>query len=188
LSGQNLTAGALLGKIELAMTATVSAVTGTGNGTFTLDATTPVLVGAKAGTYRVTCIQAATDSGTFQVSDPDGKIIGIYIVGQTFANQIKFVIADGAADFAVGAFFVVTVAAGSGKLVICDSTNLNGSEKPYAVLLEDCNATSADKTCLIGLTGEYNSTFMTFGGTDVLATHFEACEKKGIYIKTGVVA
>lgn len=81
----------------------------TGGGTLTLDATTPVLAGAKVGVYTVRCIAAATDSGTFRVTDPDGFVIGDVAVGATFANDIKFAIADGAPDFVVGDGFDITV-------------------------------------------------------------------------------
>lgn len=83
----------------------------TGGGSLTLDVTTPVLAGAKVGVYTVRCITAATDSGTFRVTDPDGFVIGDVAVGATFANDIKFAIADGAPDFVVGDGFDITVSA-----------------------------------------------------------------------------
>lgn len=81
----------------------------TGNGVFTLDAVAPVAAGAKNGNYRVVCIAVAANSGTFLVEDPDGAEIGRVAVAGTFNNQIKFVIADGATDFAAGDAFTVKV-------------------------------------------------------------------------------
>jgi hypothetical protein len=89
-------------------TAAVADAGNTGNGTLTVDATTPVLTGAQSGAYRAVCILAAANGGTFAVFDPAGVEIGRVAVGATFANQIKFVINDGATDFAVGDAFTIT--------------------------------------------------------------------------------
>src|SRR4051812_16268990 len=101
LSGQDCVRGTLLGKITLGA-ATETHAGNTGNGVMTLDGTTPVLANAKAGVYTVKCTAAASNSGTFRVFDPEGKVLGDVVVGGTFADQIKFVIADGATDFIVG--------------------------------------------------------------------------------------
>src|SRR5689334_22471340 len=77
LSGQNLVAGAIVGKITVAG-AGASAVSGTGNGTFSLDGTTPVLAGAIPGDYKVECIAAAANGGEFAVKDPNNVVIGFY--------------------------------------------------------------------------------------------------------------
>jgi hypothetical protein len=188
LSGENRTAGTLLGKITLGAATVVVGAGNTGDGVFTIDATTPILDGAVAGAYTVTCVIADTNSGTFEVRNPDGLVLGLNIVGDTFANQIKFAIADGATDFVAGDVFTVTIAAGSGKLKLCNSANLDGSQQPYAILLEDKDASLADKTVTVGLTGEYNSNFMTFGGTDTVTTHKNALRLLSIYLKTGVAA
>jgi hypothetical protein len=144
--------GTVLGKITLGAVSVAAKSGGnTGNGTFTLDATTPKIAGAQVGVYRVTCITAASDGGTFRVQDPSGVVLGDVAVAATFSNQINFVIADGAADFIVGDAFDVTVAAGSGKYVPADNTRIDGAQVAAAVLLSRVDATSADKTA-IGLT------------------------------------
>lgn len=111
----NPSTGKPVGGIEAVQewAASVAAHAGnTGNGVFTLDGTTPVLAGASAGVYNVTCIAAASNSGTFQVQDPNGFLLSAnYVVAGTFADQIKFVIADGSSDFVVGDSFQVTVVA-----------------------------------------------------------------------------
>jgi hypothetical protein len=76
--------------------------TDTGKGVLTMDATTPVVAGAQPGVYVSKCTVPAVNGGTFQVFDPHGVSIGTIAVGATFATQVKFVIADGAPDFAVG--------------------------------------------------------------------------------------
>jgi hypothetical protein len=128
LASNAVVIGTPLGKITLGAVS-VAAKTGgnTGNGVFTLDATTPKLAYARAGVYAVRCTAAAANGGTFRVYDPLGRSLGDVAVGGTFANQIKFAIADGATDFIVGDGFDVTIAAGSGKLKILDPAALDGS-------------------------------------------------------------
>jgi hypothetical protein len=94
-AGNNLKAGTVLGFVGTGTMGTVT-FAGTGNGVCTKDATTPVLAGAKEGTYTAKCVLAATDKGLFEVIDPQGKSIGVVNVGATFAREIKFAIADGA--------------------------------------------------------------------------------------------
>lgn len=118
-----LVAGTVLARQTLGTAAVAAAGAGaeganTGTGLLTMDATTPLLAGAKSGVYTVKCITAATNGGVFQVEDPDGFVLGNATVGTAFADDIKFTIADGTtADFIVGDAFAVTVAAGDGAYV-----------------------------------------------------------------------
>jgi hypothetical protein len=143
-----LDAGTILGKLSIGAATTAAKSGGnTGNGTITMDASTPLLTGVKAGVYTVRCIAAATNSGTFRVEDPDGDVLGDVAVAATFADDVKFVIADGSTDFIVGDGFDITVAAGSGKYI----PSLNaitagkvGAETAIAILGYPVDATSAD--------------------------------------------
>jgi hypothetical protein len=137
--------GQVMGKITVG-TATAAAKTGgnTGNGTLTMDATTPVLAGAKAGIYTVRAVAASTNAATFRVEDPDGFVIGEVALGGTFAEQIKFATADGATDFVIGDGFDVTVAAGTGKYVPVSAAAVDGSQHAAAIIIEPADATSAD--------------------------------------------
>lgn len=137
--------GQVLGKITLG-SATSAAKSGgnTGNGTLTLDETTPVLAGAKAGVYTVRAIAASTNAATFRVEDPDGYVIGEVALGGTFSEQIKFATADGSTDFVVGDGFDITVAEGSGKFVPVSATAKDGSQNAAAIVIEPADATSAD--------------------------------------------
>lgn len=111
-----LDAGLVLAKAFLGAASAVAKAGGnTGTGTLTLDVTTPILAGAKPGVYAVRCIAAATNGGTFRVEDPDGYVLGEVAVAATFADDVKFVIADGGIDFIVGDGFDITIAAGDGK-------------------------------------------------------------------------
>jgi hypothetical protein len=140
-----LLAGAVLSQNAAASEATSAAKAGgnTGGGTLTLDATTPVLTGAKRGAYTVRCIAAATNGGTFRVEDPDGYVLGDVAVGATFADHIKFVIADVGTDFIVGDGFDVTVAADTDAANIGQYSPYDGSLPAAAILYESCDATSA---------------------------------------------
>lgn len=133
----------VLGQITIGDASSAAGGSNTGGGTLTLDATTPVLSGAQVGAYTVKCITAATNSGTFRVTDPKGNVLGDVAVGATFANQIKFVVADGTPDFAVGDVFTVTVAAGSGEYVPAPATAVDGSDVGVALNIYAVDATDA---------------------------------------------
>lgn len=78
---------------------------------------------------------------------------------------------------------VLGLVTASGKLTIVDSSKSDGTETPYAVLAEDVDATSADKTCAVYLTGEFNIDKLVFGGSDTAATHKVNARKIGIFFK-----
>ncbi|ACI92712.1 putative phage protein Gp19 [Afipia carboxidovorans OM5] len=127
-ASQTILAGTVLGVSAAKAMAAASAVkaggANTGDGTMTLDANTPILPGAKLGVYTVRCIAAAANGGTFRVENPNGDVIGDVAVGATFADDIKFVIADGAADFVVGDGFDVTVTETDATLAEFGALNL----------------------------------------------------------------
>lgn len=88
------------------------AYVGTGDGVLTLGTPAFVPETVQVGDYTVVCIATDTDKGTFAVEDPDGRYLGAYTIGgAAFANQIKFSIADGSADFKAGDAFTITVEA-----------------------------------------------------------------------------
>jgi hypothetical protein len=109
----------------------------TGGGTLTLDVTTPILAGAKAGVYSVRCVSLVANGGVFEVRDPDGVAIGLYTIGgAAFARQIKFAMADSGTDFALGDGFDITIAAGSGKWKKHVNGAVNGTEVAAGILLD----------------------------------------------------
>ncbi len=154
LSGSGaLGIGVVLGQILVgAATAAAKAGGNTGNGTLTMDATTPVRPGAKVGVYTVRCIAAAANNGTFRITDPDGFVVGDVVMAAgagAFDNDLKFALADGASDFIVGDGFDITVAAGSKKWKPHTSGAVDGSEVARAVLLHRVDATSADQQAVV---------------------------------------
>lgn len=162
-----LAAGTVLGKETVgAANAAAKAGGNTGNGVLTMDAVTPVKQGAKAGIYTVRCIAAAANGGTFRVENPAGDVIGDVLVAATFDDDIKFSIADGAADFIVGDGFDITVAAGGGKYVASPAAGVTGAESASAVLLDKVDATAADvKAAAITRDAEVNGKLLTYAAS-----------------------
>ncbi|WP_024985281.1 head decoration protein [Brevibacillus borstelensis] len=78
---------------------------------------------------------------------------------------------------------VLGVVTASGKAVMIDSTKSDGSEKPYAVLAQTVDATEADVTAPIYLTGEFNAAALKFGGTDTADIHKAAMRQLGLFVK-----
>lgn len=143
LSGQDLPAGAVIGKIKSSCPTTGTADGGnTGNGTCT-DVTAGQKV--KTGTYTLTCIDAATDAGNFEVRDPDDTTLGQATVAVAYTSeQINFTLNDGATDFAVGDKFTIAVTAGSLKCVKIDFDAVDGSEDALGFVIDDYDALGGD--------------------------------------------
>lgn len=110
--------------------------TGTGDGTLTL-ADPGYGAGIQAGTYQIRCVEKTADSGLFEVIRPDGTIDGQAVVGTAYAGQIKFMIADGAADFDQTTLFKVVVtkadATGEGEFDIYDADSMPDAELAIAI-------------------------------------------------------
>jgi hypothetical protein len=193
--GAALIRGTVLGKVTLgAATSAAKSGGNTGNGTFVLDATTPILTYAEVGVYTLRCIAAATNSGTFRLSSPAGRVLGDYTIAGgaggtvTVANQIKGVITDGATDFVVGDGFDITIAAGSGAYKKAIAAALDGSAVPMTLLCDDADASSADVLGGIYTMGEFNGNALTLGAGITLAAATLALEANNIYIKTPLSA
>lgn len=107
--GLAATASMVLGATYGAATAAAKAGGNTGNGTLTMDVTTPTLANAKPGVYTVRATAAGVNTATFEVQNPDGLVLGTVALGGTWSEQIKFATADGATDFVVGDGFDITV-------------------------------------------------------------------------------
>ena len=91
----------------------------TGNGTITGSPATGA--SAVVGTYRAVCIGLDANLGEFEVTDPNGVVLGTALVGTEFSvgGHVTFTIADGATDFDEGdAFTIVVAAANSGTFSV----------------------------------------------------------------------
>lgn len=173
-----LVLGTVLGMITKGAV-TKAAITGgnTGDGTLTLDVTTPKLAGSKAGIYTVRVIRAAlAQVGTTPVvpaqaaiaalRDPDGNVLEVFDVpttpGITISNQVKFAMIEGSTPFALGDGFDITIAAGSGSYNAYDADSVDGTEKAVAILAEDADdATSAAVNSIAYAAGYFNSAALT---------------------------
>jgi hypothetical protein len=185
-----VTLGEVLGRILLGAAAAVAKVGNTGNGVFTMDPATPILAFAQAGVYAVRCIAAAANSGTFRVFDPQGRNLGDVVVGATFSNQIKFVVADGAVDFVVGDEFDVTIAAGSLQVTAWNPAATDGSQTAYAIALDSpAQSTNPQPLLCAARNATVEASFLGWP-TGVSAANQAAAtdslDKRGITIKTGI--
>ena len=177
LTGLVLVIGTLLGKILLGA-ATSAAKTGgnTGDGTLTLDATTPILAGAIPGVYKARVIRAAlAQVGTtpavpamqalVELKDPNGKVLEVFDLptssGITISNQLKFAMVEGSTPFALGDGFDITIAAGSGKYKAYDADNVDGSQYPELVLAETVDSSGGDVKSVGLASGHFNEAAIT---------------------------
>jgi len=71
----------------------------------------------------------------------------------------------------------------TGEYKLVNSESDDGSEVPYAVLMEDVDATSAASEGIAYLTGEFIRTKLTFGGSDTWETHLSEARKNSIFFK-----
>lgn len=71
----------------------------------------------------------------------------------------------------------------SGKYTLVDSTAVDGSEDPVRVLMDDVDATAADKKAPMAITGEFIEDALIFGGTDTIDTHRDAMQAVNLYTK-----
>lgn len=90
-------------------TARVGSYSGTGNGAMTAQKAGKDI---QDGLYSVKCTVAIANSGTFEVRDPNGVLIGTFTipVGGSYhfvSDEVCFVLADGAVDFIVNDEFLI---------------------------------------------------------------------------------
>jgi hypothetical protein len=71
----------------------------------------------------------------------------------------------------------------SGNLTQLDSGAVDGSENPFAILMEDCDATLANTACSVYLKGEFNQNEIGFVTGDTFATFKDAFRAISIFLK-----
>ena len=95
---------------------------------------------AEAGLYRLACITAGADGGTFQVLSPKGYRLPDLTVGEAYAGgHLNLTVADGATDFAVGDTFAIEVS-GDGKVVGLDPAAVDGTAEAIGIVAYDVTA------------------------------------------------
>jgi len=84
---------------------------------------------------------------------------------------------------------VLGVVTASGKLLLSVSTAIDGSQTPYAVLAEDCDASGGDVTNVaVYVKGEFNENALSFGVGHDATTVKSTLRDGGIYIKSALTA
>lgn len=66
------------------------------------------------GVWTLTCTAAATNGGTFRLTDPDGVVVDSAVavgVAETDCGGLAFTVTDSTTDYAVGNYFLLTVPA-----------------------------------------------------------------------------
>ena len=114
LSGQNLKAGAVIGRIKYGIgRISLPPVGGTGDGTASAVFAGPEV---EVGNYVLTCTAVATHGGVFSLTTPSAKALPAFTMtpgtgGTTTytSRHINFSITDGATDFIVGDAFTFVV-------------------------------------------------------------------------------
>ncbi|MCK9362127.1 MAG: head decoration protein [Syntrophales bacterium] len=144
--GQNLSMGAVIGKITKSTPTTGTADgNNTGAGTVasvTADAKT------KLGTYKIKCLTytASPLDATFEVTDPDGLRLPDAALGAYTSEAVNFTISDASPAITVGDIWTIAVAVGSGQvkeIQVGASTAVDGSQNAYGILTDDCDASTA---------------------------------------------
>ncbi|MGG5811464.1 head decoration protein [Falsiroseomonas sp. CW058] len=84
---------------------------------------------------------------------------------------------------------VVGLITASGKITLSASAAGDGSQVPYGVLADDCNASGGDlANCPVILAGEVNDNALILGAGHTLASIRAGLRDRGIYLKTPVTA
>lgn len=187
LSGQNLKAGTVLGKLLNATSAPVWTAGGSNTGNGAMGAIV-ASAGAIVGTYTLEITTAAANAGEFDVYDPNGVHVGQGKVGVAFSKGgLAFTLADGSSDFVVGDTGTIVVAAnaGAGKYVAYDPTAADGSQTAAAILYGATDATSGDKAAVgVMRDAEVNMSELVWGAGVTTGQHktnaFNALAVQGV--------
>lgn len=73
-----------------------------------------------------------------------------------------------------------------GKYNLSLSAASDGSEVPAAILIDDTDATSADKEAMVFIAGQFNEDALTYGTGHTAASVKEALAAKSIYLEKTV--
>ena len=76
----------------------------------------------------------------------------------------------------------------SGKLTLSLNAAADGSQTPYAILAEGCNASAGDAQCAVYLSGEFNANAVIFGTGQTVANTKDVLRDANIYLKSFVPA
>jgi hypothetical protein len=111
--------------------------------------------------------------------------LGTFKYDNLFAGSAEVITGSVVAGAKLTRGTVVGLISATEKAVAVDSTKADGSEKPYGIVAEDVEI---DKPAIVYLTGEFNQSALTFGGTDTAGTHKIALRNIGIFLKGNIEA
>lgn len=174
---ENRGRGAVLGRVVGTITPSAWAGNTVSSGTI---ASATALAGVQEGTYKVMCVEPASNAGAFLVEGPDGKVVGRATVGVAFATQLAFTITD-ATDFVVGDGFDIVVAKGTlYKLAAAAATD--GSATPRVILQHAADATAANVEAMAYTRGDFIEDGLTLGAGHTIASIRAALKQEGIHL------
>lgn len=175
---------------------TAPAVVGTGNGVISALALGP---DAKPGLYQARCIAAATNSGTFEIIDPDGNSLGQRTIPAGAGNAVTFTdnrqlvatITDGSTDFAAGDVFNVAVfnegSRGEGKITVYTPGTYTGRHRVAGILGAAVDASAADADGLLidrqAVVSDANLDWGTLTAGEIQAAKEEMARLLGIIVQ-----
>jgi len=183
--------GTILAKSKVAAGAVAPKGGGnTGDGTCTEFALASGKV-AKVGSYKALCTVAGiTHGGTFEVTDPNGALIGTFVMPNTAGgvyvfegDGITFKLTDAGTNFAIGDLFTLAVTAIAGKYVPYLPTGTGGAEFPVSVLTYECYKSAiGDLAFRVMLKGDVRKEKLVIdSGAAVGAFEIEELRKNNIY-------
>ena len=184
--------GTVLGRVAdgTAVVTVKASGANTGNGTFVIDATTPILPAGESGLYKL----RMTSATNARLTDGKGRVLGdIAIVatnGDTanVADQIKGVLTEGSTVFVAGDGFDIAVVVSDDLYTPATAAATDGSDRPVVILVDDVDTTGGNVTGGIYRQGEFNGNALTLGAGITLAAATNALLAGNIYIKTPVSA
>ena len=145
----------------------------TGDGTITLATVVAGSVVPLVGTYVLTVTTAVTNGGILQLKDPNGAVVASDLIMTAGAGAatvfeaagLEFTITDAAADFIVGDFFTMIVAA-DGKMVVFAVAGAGGAQTPKQIVTFDVVAAGAgDEAIRSGVAGSYRKERLVIDGS-----------------------
>lgn len=182
---QDLSRGALLGRVLRALGTAEADVGNTGAGTIEDVAMGPK---AKVGVYAITCIVAgAPGPAEFSVVDPLGDRLADAVEDEAYDTEIlDFTIEGYGAEFVVGDLFTVEIEAGSLECIQADLDGLDGSAEPYAVLAEDVDASAASVLTSVYISGEFAEESVGYAAGEDVDDWRELCAAVKIFLRPTV--
>lgn len=190
---QDLARGAVLGKVLYGAVSAAPDGGNTGDGTCTELATLGGKPLAIVGDYVLTCVEAVTNGGVFDLVDPNGNIVATGLrmtVGAGGESVFKvggitFKLTDGATDFVAGDSFTITVAAGSEQGLLLDKDAVDGSQQFEAVLAEavETGAGETQLACVFE-SGGFQTQELSFASGTTYADVKADARDKNCYFKT----